>query len=331
MKNIRINHAPQDSRELKETSMISETGSLRMRGVRFGRDEKRRNKTMFMFSTLTLCHLLVILLSCSKETPEVEDSRMPSPPPVTGKEIIERVNSRHLGRDSIKEVTMKLIRSDGKEKTRHMKVYQTSSGRLEILKTLYLFTSPKNLKGISLLIHEPSPSREGMGEGQDHLWLYLPAFDKVFEIKNPYRGHNILGTDLSYEDSKQFLSLTDFDYQFLREEKLNGKLCSVIEALPTSPEIVEETRYSRSLWWIQKDIWVVLQAQFYDKYGKLLKTYRADRFEKIKKIWTPRLVSMENHKTLHKTLLETEDVQYNKDLQESIFRKESLGQLGTSE
>jgi hypothetical protein len=106
---------------------------------------------------------------------------------------------------------------------------------------------------------------------------------------------------------------------------LNGKLCYVVEALPTSPEVVDETGYSRSLWWIRKDIWVVLRAQFYDKYGKLLKTYRAEKFKKIQRIWTTRLITVENQQTHHSTLLEIEEVQYNKDLQESLFKKESLG------
>ena len=276
------------------------------------------------FPVLILCNVSVVLLSCSKETHEGKESQKPASSPTNGREIIERVNSRQLGKDSIKNVTMRLISADGTERRREMVVYHKSTSMN--IQTLYLFTVPQNLNGIALLIHEPRPSLEGRGEGRDYVWLYLPAFDKIFEIQNPYRGHNILGTDISYEDSKQFLSLTDYTYKFLREERLNENLCSVVEGLPKSNEVLEETGYSRTLWWVRNDIWMILKAEYFDNNERLLKTYRAEKIKKIRNIWTSHLITMENQQTQHKTILEIEKVQYNRGLSKALFDRDSLRQ-----
>jgi len=276
------------------------------------------------FSVLILCNL-VVFLSCSREAPEEDKTPQQAIPPKNGREVIQRVNSRPRGKDSIQEITLRLIGPDQKEKRREMIVYQMNLPG--VTKTLYSFISPMNLKGTALLIHEPSPSREGLGESRDSLWLYLPAFDRTFQIQTLYRGHHIIGTDFTYEDSKQNLSLTDYEYRILQEDTLNGFPCLILEALPTSPQVTEETGYSRSLWWVWQDIWIVVQTQYYDQKGELLKTYRAEKFEKIQGIWTPRLISMENIQTHHKTLWEVTKVQYNRGLTNRFFEKKSLREM----
>src|SRR3990172_11476968 len=64
----------------------------------------------FRYWSLVIFHLS-FLFSCSRQDSE-EESRSPSVEPVSGREVIQRVNGRPRGRDSIKEVTMRLVGED---------------------------------------------------------------------------------------------------------------------------------------------------------------------------------------------------------------------------
>lgn len=266
--------------------------------------------------------LMLLLRSYSPQKAERPPAVQGGPSGVTlsGKAVIQRVNDRSQGRDSIKEVTMRLIDPNQQERRRELVIYQMNLGNAR--RTLYSIISPPSLRATNLLIYE------GRAIGDDSVWLYLPNLDRIFQIKTAYRGHEILGTDFTYEDSKQDRSLTDYDYGSLKKEILDGYPCVILEGVPTSPQVTEETGVGRSRWWVREDIWMVVQVQFYDSKGEASKSYRAERIERIQGIWTPRVVSMENEQTHHKTVLEMRKVRYNTGV---AFGKESLRKIGKAD
>ena len=80
-----------------------------------------------------------------------------------------------------------------------------------------------------------------------------------------------MGTDLTFEDLDPE-EIDHFDYTVIREDKLDGQDCWVIQAVPADQEAERSSGYSRRVLWIRKDIYFTLRIDFYGRRGSLIKT-----------------------------------------------------------
>ncbi|PIX44585.1 MAG: hypothetical protein COZ57_17210 [Armatimonadetes bacterium CG_4_8_14_3_um_filter_66_20] len=76
--------------------------------------------------------------------------------------------------------------------------------------------------------------------------------------------------------------------------------------------------------WVRKDSFVIVQEKYYDKQGKLLKTYTADKLEKVQGLWTIRQQTMKNAATGGQTVVTWNSVKYNTGLGEDVFTERYL-------
>ena len=208
---------------------------------------------------------------------------------LSGLEIIQKVYDRPTGKDQDGELTMTLINSRGDQRVRIIRQYLKDFGKEE--KKIMFFMSPADVRNTSFM----SWSYEEEGRDDDQ-WIYLPALKKVKRISSDSKSDYFMGSDFTYDDLGDRHPSAD-THKILREEKIDGEDCYVVESIPKE----EEYLYSRTVTWIIKDKWIGLKKEFYDEDEEHLKTLSVKKFEKIKDYWIITNSQMNNVQKDHTT------------------------------
>lgn len=230
---------------------------------------------------------------------------------MTGRQVMEEIDSRSKGEDQVAEMTMTLIKSTGRKRVRKVKVWQKEyrDGNRSLMR----FLEPGDVAGTGFLVWEHE-------DKDDDQWLYLPAQKKLRRISGDEKEDSFMGTDFSYEDLGSH-SLDDYSYTLLPEEHFDNHDCYVVKGVPKQGI---EKSYSKTVSWVRKDIFVTVKINFFDNRGQLLKQLLVASLEEIDGIWTETVMEMENVQKKHKTILTFENIQYNSDLQNDIFTERNL-------
>ena len=128
-----------------------------------------------------------------------------------------------------------------------------------------------------------------------------------------------MGSDFTYDD----MGSRDVDldnHKLLREEKVNGVNCWVIESTPKN----SDEQYSKKIGWIRKDNFIAIKVEYYDKQGALMKVLKVDGVKEIDGFWTATSMTMNNLQREHKTIIRIESIEYNMSLDDNFFSVNSL-------
>ncbi|MDH5407275.1 MAG: outer membrane lipoprotein-sorting protein [Gammaproteobacteria bacterium] len=237
-------------------------------------------------------------------------------PEEKGLAIAVEADKRDTGwKDSSSEMFMTLRNSQGQESKRRMR-----TKALEVIgdgdKSLTIFDQPRDVKGTAFLsfTHSKKP---------DDQWLYLPALKRVKRISSANKSGPFMGSEFAYEDiSSQ--EVDKYTYKYLRDEKLEGKDCFVIERKPT----YEYSGYTRMVSWVDKNMYQARKVEFYDRKNSLIKTLSMSKFKQYKgKFWRALQMDMMNHQTKKSTTLEWKDYKFQSGLKSRDFDKNALKRL----
>ena len=230
---------------------------------------------------------------------------------LTGLDIVKKVDEQKQPKSSIAKMKMTLISKSGSQKTREVIVYlkDTKEGK----KTLMKFLAPADIRSTGFLVWEHK-------DKDDDQFLYLPALKKVRRISSSQKNQSFLGTDFSYQDMES-RDINKATHKLLREEKLNGYDCYVVESIPNPGE---DYQYSKLVEWIRKDNYVPIKAEMYDKNGKLYKILTVQNVENIDGYQIVKKTTMENIRTKHKTILEIVNIKINPNLPDKYFTQRFL-------
>ncbi len=229
----------------------------------------------------------------------------------TGLWVAQKIEEREKGNDTSLKMDMALIDKKGRERQRKLFIIRKDFKGKD--KLLLRFTYPKDINGTSFLVWEQ--------KGRDNeRFLYLPALGRIRRIATREKDENFAGTDFSYEDISG-RKLEDYTYKLIEEEIIcEEKNCYLLASYPKE----KDSRYPKILSWIRKDSFVTIKAHYYNKKGEVEKTYRVLKLGKIDGIWTALGLSMENHKTSHKTFIKVKEVQYNIGIPSRRFERREL-------
>ena len=240
-------------------------------------------------------------------------SAMAETPEERGLAIAIEMDKRDTGwGDQTADMQMILRNRQGEESTREIrtKVLEVDG---DGDKSLTVFDSPKDVKGTAFLsyTHALTP---------DDQWLYLPALKRVKRISSRNKSGPFMGSEFAFEDlSSQ--EVEKYTYKLLREEPLDGKDTYVVERRPS----YEFSGYTRSIAWIDKDIWRPLKIEFYDRKDALLKTLTFREYQQYAdRYWRPDQMFMDNHQTGKSTLLIWNDYVFGTGLSDRDFDRNSL-------
>jgi len=180
-------------------------------------------------------------------------------------------------------------------------------------KSLIVFDSPKDVRGTAFLSF--THKRE-----TDDQWLFLPALKRVKRIASSNKSGPFMGSEFAFEDiSSQ--EVEKYDYNFLKEESLQGLDYFVVEQDPKDPK----SGYSRQVVWLDQDEYRVWKVESYDRKGDLLKTLTVSNYKQyLNKFWRAGTWEMINHQTGKSTTLNFSDYKFGNGLSDKDFSKNSL-------
>ncbi len=166
--------------------------------------------------------------------------------------------------DSTSRSTFRLINASGQQRVRE------TDGQTKLIagttdnRRLVNFLSPADVRGTKTLLIEHSAA-------DDDIWIYLPAMKKVRRLVASNKKDSFVGTDFSYGDVIGH-KVEDWNHKLMRQEKVDGRDCYVVEIDLKRPEVADNTGYSKRVSWIDKESFVALRAEMYDQSGEFLET-----------------------------------------------------------
>ncbi len=234
---------------------------------------------------------------------------------LSGREIMEKVNDRDVGNRSISEMEMILIDKKGNKRVRKLKSYGLEQGKDS--KSLMFFVSPADVKNTGFLTYDYDESGK-----DDDQWLYLPALRKTKRISAGDKSGSFMGSDLNYSDmSSPDLDL--YNFTLMKETEVKGQKVWQIKSVPKTKSEAEKSGYSKSVFFIRQDNYVMIRGVRWVYKKKRNKYLDVRKLEKIDGIW----ISTETHmttksgkKTLHKTILKENNIKFNQaEVKEDLF------------
>ncbi|NOY78227.1 MAG: outer membrane lipoprotein-sorting protein [Calditrichaeota bacterium] len=231
---------------------------------------------------------------------------------LTGLQIMEKVYNRPSPKEMEADLTMVLISSSGNQRIREIHQYIKDFGKVE--KKIMFFVKPADVRNTSFMNWSyDDPNKE------DDQWIYLPALKKVKRISSDSKSDYFMGSDFTYDDLGD-RKPTDDIHKILREEKLNGEDCYVIESHPKNKDYM----YSKTITWVIKDKWIGLQKKFWDEDGEYLKILHIKKYDNIKGYWIIENVQMDNVQSNHKTIMKLSNIKINSGIKNNMFTERMM-------
>lgn len=234
--------------------------------------------------------------------------------------IMQKVNDRDDGDNQVSEMEMILIDRHKNKRVRRIKSFSKDKGK--DTRTLMFFLVPADVKDTGFLTYDyAAPGKD------DDQWLYLPALGKTKRIASSDKSGSFMGTDFNYSDLTE-PDLEDYDYKMLKEnDKVKGVDTWRIQATPRSPEVAENTGYSKSVLWVRKDNYVMIRSVRWVYKSSRRKFFQVKKLEKIDGIWVAtemKNVTKQGRRTVHSTILRLLNVKFNQKLKDRMFTTRRL-------
>jgi hypothetical protein len=188
-------------------------------------------------------------------------------------------------------------------------------------RSVSIILEPIGDKGIGMLIYDYAAP----GKYADN-WLYLPALGKVKRLisssEDSDESGSFFGTEFSIEDIEA-RKIDDYTYKILEQATYAERPVWIIESIPT-PERASKTRYGKFISWIDKERYIVLKEDLYNRNGILYKQLIMKNIERIDNVWVAREVTMNNLFTRRATIMNLMSVAFNIDVPDELLTERTL-------
>lgn len=181
-------------------------------------------------------------------------------------------------------------------------------------RTVIVFQSPSSVAGTRFL------TRENAGRGNDQ-WIFQPSLGRARRLVASEGSSSFLGTDLSNDDISSMDRKTDLDsHKLLREEKLRGRDCYVIESIPKDSAY----QYSKMIVWIDKENYVNQQVELYDRRGNKVKLLEVLELKEVQGRLSIAAMRMTTIAAGSSTTIYSDIIRYDDNIPEVVFTTEFL-------
>lgn len=215
--------------------------------------------------------------------------------------------------------TMVLINDKGQKRERKNSTLVKLQPNGIDSKLLVKFSTPTDIKGTGFLQLEHI-------EGDDDLWIYLPALKKSRRLVANNKKDSFVGSDFSYGD----ISLPKVDlyrHALLRSESIDQRDCYVIESVPANDTVKSNSGYSKKITWVRKDTLLEAKVEYYDISGRQLKTQLTTDHQRVEPDpprWFALYREMTNHQTGHKTVIRFDKIESGVRAPDEVFTTRSI-------
>jgi outer membrane lipoprotein-sorting protein len=219
------------------------------------------------------------------------------------------------GSDMKADVTMDLITSGGEKRTRVLTMLRKNDANSKNQKYFLYFHEPGDVRGTAFLVWK-YPEKDA------DRWIFIPAVNMIRRVAAKDSRSSFVGSDFTYEDISG-RNLSADTHTLLREEKLGGADCYVIQSVPKT-----FAEYTKKIAWIDKATFLPLKEEYYDAQNEVARVFTADKIENISaggKIYpTVTKRTIRNVKSGHRTEVTFTNVSYNVGIEDGLFTEHSL-------
>lgn len=234
---------------------------------------------------------------------------------LSGYDIMKKADNVSNPKTSSFTATLTLKDKKGNIRVREIQSYEKNYTDVE--KSIIVFKTPKDVAGVGYLNF--SYEKNAQVKKDNDSWLYMPALKKERRISGTGKGENFMGTDFTYDDIDG-KDIDDDTYSLLQEEVVAGFNCYKVECLSKDQSV----KNPRRIVWVRKDNFVILQCEFYDRQNMLQRFLSCEQIENINNYWTTKKMTMTNVQTNHSTVLQMSNINYDINLEDSLFTVSAL-------
>jgi len=226
-------------------------------------------------------------------------------------DIVNRMLSQDAFGWDEAEVTIRMILVDGSGKRSERVMESLRHKKAGQLQSVVRFRAPQEVAGTAFLMLE-----RPKGESEQH--IYLPGLKRTRRIVGREREGSFMGSDFSYADFERRDTRAS-THKRLPDEDVGGVKAYVIESIAP-----KDSSYSKIETWLRQDNYLPLRIRFYDKAGKLFKTFYTKRIRQIE--GKPVIVEaqMVNKQNGHTTELLVDNLRARKDIPDTAFTPTAL-------
>ncbi len=175
------------------------------------------------------------------------------------------------------------------------------------------------------LVRVTAPSRDA-GNGtlmiDNKLWTYTPKINRVIKVPSSMMGQSWMGSDLSNDDISKSTDIIDqYEHSLVETRVDNGHTVHVIQSIPHEEAAVVWGREVLSI----RDDGVLLEHQFWDQDGVLVKRMHATQVTEMGGRTVARVLRMENLEEPGRwTEMRLESAEFDLALPDNIFTLSNL-------
>jgi outer membrane lipoprotein-sorting protein len=248
---------------------------------------------------MRLLAALVIVYVCLPAIAMAEDANAPER--ISDVDVIvnkANIVAYYQGDDGKANVTMTITDKKGQTRNREFVILRKDVQDGGDQKYYVYFLKPADVRGMVFMVHKYADIAK-----DDDRWLYMPALDLVKRIAASDKRTSFVGSDFLYEDvSGRNLAV---DTHTLVET--NDKYY-VVKNVPKEPDSVEFSYYNVS---IDRENFVPMKMEFYDKQDKLYRVIESQKIETIQGFPTVLKSVVSDLKTGSRTEMEFSEVKYD--------------------
>lgn len=251
----------------------------------------------------------IVALSLALSLPAVAFAETPEE---KGLRIAKQVDKANEGfKSEVSDMTMDLINAHGDVVKRKMST-NVLEGDDDGDRSVVAFSAPADVNGTKLLTWAHKTKT-------DDQWLFMPAIKRIKRISARSRSGSFMGSEFSYEDLGS-QEVEKYTYKFLREEKVDGRPCWVMERFPTD----KKSGYKRMITWTDQGYNAVVKIEYFDRKNELLKIGTFSGYAQHGKYWRVGKIEMSNVQTKKRSILAWKSRKLGADVDEEDFEPEAL-------
>ena len=189
-------------------------------------------------------------------------------------------------------------------------------------RSVTIVLEPADERGIGLLSYVYDDA-----ERQNESWIYLSAIGRVKRIASgnsdeESESASIFGSEFTTEDMDTG-KLDQYGIVLLEDSVEGGREVWVVELIPNEDR-ARETRYGRTVNYIDKERFVALRTDFYDHYGNAIKRMLVSRVESVNGVWMGRSATMMNLVTNRLSNMAVLEIYTGIDVEDEVLTQRTL-------
>jgi outer membrane lipoprotein-sorting protein len=222
-------------------------------------------------------------------------------------EVLDKMEENENANTSKALMTMAVTDAGGRETVSELISYSADKGD----KGLMVYNAPARIKGMKILT---------LNDGDD-IWFFSARTGRVRKIASNQKGQSVNNSDFSYEDMSTSDRREDYTCKLLPDKEVDGTAHYTVEMVPKKKGDIS---YSRIIFYVDKKTYLPTEGGFYDEDGELWKKMYMKNPSKEGKYWNPESIEMHNVQKGSKTVLKTEKIEFDIELDRNMFSERHL-------